>query len=62
MTAESRSKSERQQDQQRLVEEALKQPGVAAAMAVFGAVRGFVPPPDPRTAVRRVYGTGGNAA
>jgi hypothetical protein len=51
----------RQQEQRELVEQALEQPGVAEAIAVFNQVRKYAP--APMTAQRvgtRQYSTGGN--
>jgi len=49
-----------QKDQQELVREALKQPGVAEAIKVYNAAREYVPQPTiaPSSGVR--YATGGN--
>jgi hypothetical protein len=53
------SPSEAQAEQDRLLKEALKRPGVAAALAVYESVQKYVPAPaaPPRSVS---YSTGGN--
>lgn len=53
--------SEAQRTQQKLVEAALKQPGVADASAIYEGARRFVPQPSGPAPSTRSYGTGGNA-
>ncbi len=50
----------RQKEQQRLVEDARKQPGVAAAIEVFTAASKYAPAPVAAPPAGLSYATGGN--
>jgi hypothetical protein len=54
------SSSKAQRDQQRLLEEALKRPGVAAAAEAYGRVQAYSQIQSTST-VKSGYATGGNA-
>jgi hypothetical protein len=53
--------SKAQRDQQRLLDEALKRPGVAAAAEAYGRVQSYAQTQGAST-VKSGYATGGNAS
>jgi hypothetical protein len=59
--AEKQSTSKAQREQQKLLAEALKRPGVAAVAEAYGRIQIYTPAPGTLT-TRTGYATGGNAA
>jgi hypothetical protein len=59
--AEKQSTSKSQREQQKLLAEALKRPGVAAAAEAYGRVQTYASTQAPLMA-KTGYATGGNAA
>jgi len=53
-------KLNRQEEQEKLVEEAMQQPGVATAIEVFAVASQYVPLPVAQPVARGSYATGGN--
>lgn len=60
MTKESQKKVTRQREQERLVEEAMQQPGVATAIQVFVVASRYVPLLAAQPQSGNSYATGGN--
>jgi hypothetical protein len=58
--AEKQSTSKAQREQQKLLAEALKRPGVAAAAEAYGRVEGYAPTQS-TLSTKSGYATGGNA-
>jgi hypothetical protein len=58
--AEKRSTSKAQREQQKLLAEALKRPGVAAAAEAYGRIQTYAPTQGTLT-TKTGYATGGNA-
>lgn len=59
--AEKQSTSKAQREQQKLLAEALKRPGVAAAAEAYGRIQPYAPVQGALT-TKTGYATGGNAA
>jgi len=57
----TQSMSKAQREQQKLLKEALKRPGVAVAVEAYGRVQAYTPAHSTGTA-KSGYATGGNAA
>jgi hypothetical protein len=54
------SKAKRQKEQAKMVERAMKQPGVATAMEVYSGASQYVPVPVAEPFDTGAYATGGN--
>jgi hypothetical protein len=59
-TKKSPKKVSRQRDQERLVKEALRQPGVATAIKVYSGASRYAPLPAVQPQSGNSYATGGN--
>ncbi len=54
------TRTSRKAAQKKLIADALKQPGVAETIAVYGTARSYVPTAGPVAAAPSCYSTGGN--
>jgi hypothetical protein len=60
MTTEAKQQNQPQREQQQLLAEALKRPGVAVALEVYGRVEQYAEPAPTAPLARGGYASGGN--